>query len=151
MPATWKRDRLAPIQGPLLPPTPPVWKREQRPVRQPKRGPMAKLINVACAIAITASIAVAATPAVHAQEQDGCDLNAGPSNATLGALKYVREVFDDAVIKYEDYQADPKKIGALEHVEMDNDFLCDVPRQYQETLRFMTLNVLIFVMDIMQM
>ena len=146
----WWRPRPTPQQ--TEPMRPPVWKPGQRPAQPPRRGPWQKLGRIALAVAITAHVAFAATPAqASVEDQSECHLNSGPQNASLGALLYVREVVDDAVIKYRDFQADPKKIGALERIEMDNDYLCDVPREYQDTLRFMTLNIIIYILDIMQM
>lgn len=134
----WKRERRAPIQGPKLPPTGSVWKQ--------KRGPIRKLINLGFAAVITASIALAATPSAHASE--GCDSNSGPEGITIGALSYVREVFDDAIIKMEERQISGNR-QALGHIELDNDYLCDAPAAVQPTLRFMTESLLIFVMDVM--
>jgi hypothetical protein len=161
----WWRPRPTPVQP--EPMHPPVWKSGRRP--QPvRRGPWQKLGRIALAVAITAHVAFAATSA-QAQErphpdsygepdrsltQDGCDVNSGPEGVTIGALRYVATVFEDAATKQEHYRRDPeyaRRFRSQESVEMRNDFLCDVPADFQPTLEFMTMNLLVFVMDIMHM
>lgn len=151
MPATptvlpaWKRERRAPLQGPRLPMTPETWKPGHSRTWA-RRGPLQKLIHLGFAAAITASIAWASAPTVHAS--DGCDTNSGPEGVTIGALSYVREVFDDAILKVEErkIQGDRQALG---NIELDNDYLCDTPAVVQPVLRFMTESLLIYVMDVM--
>lgn len=144
--ATWKRERPLPLFGPPVPPAPPVWNPKQ-PARRPRRGPWQKLLGMAVGAIVIANV-LSATPS-YADAQDTCDMSDGPDNVNLGALLYVRETMDDAIEKYHAYKQGDMQ--ALRNIEMDNDYICWIPRSQQATLRFMTENLLIFVLDIMQL
>lgn len=124
----------------------PAWKRPR---------PSRVLARAATALALTALVAVHA-PQAHAAQpvtgtdrpDDTCDMASGPEGATIGALLYAHEVLDDAIGKYRAY----KQTGVpMADIETANDYICDVPKQFQGTLTFLTTNVLVFVLDVMQL
>jgi len=89
------------------------------------------------------------TPIPPTASPDQCSYNSGMENESIGALYYVREVMDDAIIKYERYQSARKSdpTAKLEAIETHNDYLCDVRASLQGTLEFMTVNLLIWAID----
>jgi len=76
-----------------------------------------------------------------------CDANQGAARGAIGALYYVREVMDDAIIKAEQHYADPSK--RFEEIEVSNDYLCDVPRTFQPTVQYLTITLLGYILDVM--
>jgi len=153
MPRKTKAQKAAEIAATIGEPGPasrPWWKRERVPaqtslVKPLVRGPIRKLMAGAIALALTASI-MSASPA---SANEGCDMKNGPDNVTLGALLYVREVFDDAVEKYKEYKT-TNSAGAIQHIERDNDYLCWIPKEQQFTLQYLTDTLLIWTIDILQ-
>lgn len=149
----WKRERKQPLHGPVFVQPPRYGTTRPQPIR---RGPWQKLTNIALAMFAATTMTLVATTPTHAaggttqnaSQDSTCDAKRGPENTSLGALYYVREVMDDAISKYGEYKKGDST--ALVRIELNNDYICWVPKEHQATLLFLTDNLLVWMLDILQ-
>lgn len=71
---------------------------------------------------------------------DKCDMKYGSSRVVEGVLRYNQVVFEMALEDLDDPQTES-------HVDLDNDYLCWLPRMAQPAMRSSTENVLYFAWE----